>query len=162
MFQTNPEVNYLVPELCYLTGLSDRAHRDARVSVFRLNRLFCHFLLSSFQARKINRLVPFDSVGRQAEISYFDDLFRRNPSTIKYLASWGMDIASTLLTIHPPTVVPSCQVNSNRMHIVIRRISSRSLRNHLIMIQHRETMMENMPRKSLKKLNIPMDILQIQ
>ena len=33
MFQVNMEANYLVPELCSLTGLSDHAHRDARVTL---------------------------------------------------------------------------------------------------------------------------------
>ncbi|CAF4219157.1 unnamed protein product, partial [Rotaria sp. Silwood2] len=77
----NTEVNYLVPEFCYLTGLSDRAHRDAR-------------------ARKIHNLIPLDSAGRQAEISYFDDIIRRNIATIKYLALWGIDIVSTNIPIH--------------------------------------------------------------
>ena len=33
IFQIPKEQNYLVPELCYLTGLTDRAHRNARVMV---------------------------------------------------------------------------------------------------------------------------------
>ncbi|CAF4486977.1 unnamed protein product [Rotaria sp. Silwood1] len=78
---TNTEVNYLVPEFCYLTGLSDRAHRDAR-------------------ARKTHNFIPLDSTGRQAEISYFNDMIRRNMATIKYLALWGIDIVPTNFPIH--------------------------------------------------------------
>ncbi|CAF1367290.1 unnamed protein product [Adineta steineri] len=77
---TNIEANYLVPELCYLTGLSDRAHRDAR-------------------ARKINNFIPLDSAGRQAELSYFDDMCRRNAATVKYFASWGIDIVANIVPI---------------------------------------------------------------
>lgn len=93
-------MNYLVPELCYLTGLSDHAHRDARVGILH-RRILLQLIEFCSQARKTNRLIPFDSVGRQAEISYFDDLFRRNPSTIKYLASWNIDMTANLLPGQP-------------------------------------------------------------
>ncbi|CAF0725401.1 unnamed protein product [Rotaria sordida] len=78
---TNTEVNYLVPEFCYLTGLSDRAHRDAR-------------------ARKTHNLIPLNSAGRQAEISHFHHMIRRNIATVKYLALWGINIVSTNISIH--------------------------------------------------------------
>ncbi|CAF1090747.1 unnamed protein product [Adineta ricciae] len=74
----NTEANYLVPELCYLTGLSDRAHRDAR-------------------ARKTHSFIPLDSNRRQAEISFFDDMIRHNVATVKYFALWGINVVSNIL-----------------------------------------------------------------
>lgn len=69
------EQNYLVPELCYLTGLTDRAHRNAR-------------------ARKTNSILRLDSSGRQSEMNLFNDILQRNSSTIQYLTLWGLDIVS--------------------------------------------------------------------
>ncbi|CAF4506390.1 unnamed protein product [Rotaria socialis] len=78
---TNTEVNYLVPEFCYLTGLADRAHRDAR-------------------ARKTQNINVLDSAGRQNEISNFDDMIRRNMTTNKYLTLWGIDIVANTTQTH--------------------------------------------------------------
>ncbi|CAF3933312.1 unnamed protein product [Rotaria magnacalcarata] len=78
---TNTEVNYLVPEFCYLTGLADRAHRDAR-------------------ARKTHNINVLDSADRQNEINNFDDMIRRSMTTNKYLALWGIDIVANTTQMH--------------------------------------------------------------
>lgn len=39
-------------------------------------------------------------MGRQTEISYFDDLIQRNTATIKYLNFWGINIISNIIPIN--------------------------------------------------------------
>ncbi|CAF1390078.1 unnamed protein product, partial [Didymodactylos carnosus] len=63
------EPNYLVPELCYLTDLTDKSHQDS-------------------QAQKTSR--SLDSVARRSELLHFTDMLKRNSSTIKYLKQWGI------------------------------------------------------------------------
>lgn len=57
-----------------------------------------------------------DSSRRQAEISFFDDMIRRNAATIKYLALWGINVVSNILP-NQSTIDGLSQVNDEERQV---------------------------------------------
>ncbi|XP_022189829.2 piwi-like protein Ago3 [Nilaparvata lugens] len=80
--QDEPKMIALVPELCYMTGLTDEMRSDFKVM------------------KRLNMVTSLPPNLRQAKLKKFIQIVNQNPDTCALLANWGlqMDIDSIPLT----------------------------------------------------------------